>query len=124
MNEPAVTTFHALAEIIGKEAALNLCEHYGGETLYIRKTTESDSTKAHWQTFYGETAQEKLHAHFGGQRCYIPKAPPELLASRNAGIVERLKNGESRDDIAREFHLTPRAVSGIYQNYMAAKEVA
>lgn len=121
MNQTVSTTFEALAEVIGKDAALNLCDHYGGETLYIRKTAESDTTKNHWQTFYGKDAQERLHRHFGGQRCYIPKAPPELLEARNGEIVARLKNGERRDAVAKAFRLTLRSVAQIFQNHLTHK---
>jgi len=120
MKKTEVTTFEALSEVIGKEGAINLCEQYGGITLYIRKTAESGpKLKEHWQTFYGKEAQDKLNQHFGGKRCYIPMAPPALLAVRNNEIVMRMDNGESRADLAKEFHLTPRAIALIYQNTIA-----
>ena len=121
MEKSGNTTYENLAEIIGKEAAINLCEHYGGSTLYFRKTIELDTTKKHWKSFFGEDAHAKLFNHFGGKRCYIPVAPPDVLSARNNEIVKRLKNGGNREAIAKEFCLTPRSVSGIYQKHMESR---
>ena len=115
MDNPDTTTFEALADVIGKAAAINLCQHYGGETLYIRKTMNYGADfKRHWETFYGKGVLSKISQLFGGERCYIPKAPPMILAARNRAIVERMDNGESRSALAKEFLLTPRAVAVIY----------
>lgn len=115
MDQPITTTFAELSEITGQAAALNLCEQLGGETIYIRKTADSsETTQAHFAAFCGPDAMDKLHARLGGKRCYIPKAPPELLAARNAEIVQRMKDGESVADVAATHQLTPRAVTGIF----------
>lgn len=120
MEKASPTTFYALSEVIGKEGAINLCEQYGGMTLYIRKTADSgQELKQHWQTFYGEDAADKLNQHFGGKRCYIPVAPPEILAARNNEIVKRMDSGETIFDLAKAYRLTPRSISGIYQNTIA-----
>lgn len=118
MTEPSsqpTTTFEGIASLIGQKAALNLCEQHGGETIYIRKNIESESTRQHFLTFFGEEGSAKLIEAFGGQRCYVPKAPPALLESRGKKIVSRRQAGESCADLARDYLLTPRYVALIYQ---------
>jgi len=112
------TTFESLAELIGKEGALSLSEQYGGETLYIRKSVVMDDGIRHpWLDFIGAGAAQRLIARLGGKRVYIPSAPPELLAERNAVIAERLQKGESANAVAEDFRLTPRRVSMILQHF-------
>lgn len=109
------TTFESLAELIGKAEALNLCEQYGGQTLYIRKTEPMpDGLANHWSEYFGPDAHTRLVERLGGQRVYIPIAPPELLLERNTAIFVRRRVGESAADIARDFQLTPRNVHNIY----------
>lgn len=110
------TTFESLAELIGKEGALALSEQYGGETLYIRKSVVmDDGIRRPWMDFVGVEAARRLIARLGGKRVYIPAAPPELLAERNAVIADRLRQGETATAIAEDFRLTPRCVSMIFQ---------
>lgn len=109
------TTFESLAELIGKAGALNLCEQYGGQTLYIRKTVAlGDGVLRHWAEHFGVDAWERIQARLGGQRVYIPFAPSDLLLERNTAIFVRRRAGESAEDIARDFKLTPRSVHDIY----------
>lgn len=109
------STFESLAELIGKAGALNLCEQYGGQTLYIRKSEAlTDGLARHWSEYFGPDAYERLVERLGGQRVYIPMAPPELLLERDTAIFVRRRAGESAVDIARDFQLTPRSVHNIY----------
>ena len=109
------TTFESLAELIGKAGTLNLCEQHGGETLYVRKSEASKEELAgHWSECLGPDVYERLCERLGGQRVYIPVAPPELIAERNTAIADRYQRGESAKDIARDFQLTPRSVHSIY----------
>lgn len=112
------TTFASLAELIGKEGALTLCENYGGETLYIRKSISlDDGPRHHWAELFGQTAWERLNKRLSGRRVYVPAAPPELLAERNAAIVARLNGGEAIATIASDFKLTQRRVYAILQSH-------
>jgi DNA-binding NarL/FixJ family response regulator len=112
------TEFQHFADLIGEAGALNLCEQYGGVTLYIRKdhVLPNDLAK-HWTDFFGEEALEILSKNFGGKRIYIPCSPPGSIEKRNNVIVERLRSGESVADIARFFQLTQRSVHTIYGRY-------
>lgn len=113
------TNFESLAELIGKKGALNLCEQYGGLTLYIRKSLAlHDGINKHWSEYFGQEALALISERFGGQRIYIPNAPPELLQLRNATIVACLCNGKTAEEIAADFQLTPRAVRIIFGNRM------
>lgn len=105
------TLYEQLAEIIGKDGALNLCEQYGGQTIYIGKNLhQSTELKEHWETYFGGIAVEKLTERFGGRRVYIPCAPDFLLEQRNHVIWERLRQGDSPSEIARDYRLTERRV--------------
>lgn len=109
------TTFESMAEQIGRAGALNLCEQYGGQTLYIRKSGQlPEGLDRHWSEYFGPDAYERLAERLGGQRVYIPMAPPELVFERNTAIFVRVRAGESAEDIARDFQLTPRSVHKIY----------
>lgn len=106
------STFESLAELIGKEGALLLCEERGGETLYITKSIAiGDNVRRPWFEILGQSASERLNKHLGGKRVYIPMAPPELLAERNAAILQRFRQGESATVIARSLDLSPRSVN-------------
>jgi len=110
-----LTTFESLAALIGTDRALNLCEQYGGITIYLPKTTpQSGSLAEHWRDFFGPEAMDKLRANFGGERCYIPKAPPALQERRNDEIFRRATEGESLDVLAADFNITPRYAYVIY----------
>lgn len=107
--------FESLAELIGKSGALNLCEQYGGQTLYIRKSSAlPDALARHWSEYFGPDSYARLVERLGGQRVYIPMAPPELLIERDTDIFERRRAGGSAVEIARHFQLTPRSVNNIY----------
>lgn len=111
------TNFESLAELIGKEGALNLCEQYGGLTLYISKSlAQHEGINKHWAEYFGQDALSLISERFGGQRIYIPSAPPELLELRNSTIVASFCSGKTAEEIAADFQLTPRAVRIIFGN--------
>ncbi len=115
------TLFESLAELIGKEGALNLCEQYGGQTLYVRKSIAlHDGMNKHWAEYFGQEAFERINERFGGKRIYIPNAPADLLALRNATIVASLRNGKTPEEIAPDYLLTPRAVRLIFDRTVNA----
>ena len=108
------STFESLSELIGKAVALLLCEEYGGETLYIRKSIAiGDATLRPWHEIIGQSACERLNARLGGKRVYIPMAPAEMLADRNAAILQRLQQGESASAVARDINLSLRSINMI-----------
>lgn len=112
------TLYEQLAEIIGKDGALNLCEQYGGRTVYIGKNLlQSTELKSHWETFFCGAAMESMVDRFGGQRVYIPIAPPDLLELRNQAICERVSQGHSPADIAHDYRLTERRIRGIFSHH-------
>ena len=104
------TTFESLAELIGKDGALSLCEKYGGETLYVRK---SIALWHPWIQVFGQEAWEQVNKNLLGKRVYIPVAPPGMIAERNAAIMQCLSHGKSTADVASQFKLTARYVAMI-----------
>lgn len=109
------STFESLADLIGKAGALNLCEQYGGQTLYIRsKFSTSEALNNHWSEFFGKDAWARLNERLGGKRVYIPAAPEELIAERNTAIVARMDRGEPAAEIGLDFKLTERCIRSIY----------
>lgn len=112
------TTFESLAELIGKDGALSLCEKYGGETLYIRKSIALDDGVLHpWFQVFGQEASEQVNKKLLGQRVYIPMVPPGMLEERNAAIRQCLDQGMSTADVADKFKLTGRYVAMIASNF-------
>lgn len=108
------TTFESLAELIGKDGALSLCEKYGGETLYVRKSIAlGDGVWHPWIQVFGQEAWEQVNKNLLGKRVYIPVAPPGMIAERNAAIMQCLSHGKSTADVASQFKLTARYVAMI-----------
>lgn len=108
------STFATLADLIGKPAALSLCEQFGGETIYIRKSIAmDDGIWRPWRDIFGQDVSEKVLDTLAGKRVYIPVAPPAMLAERNAAIIQCLRHGKSVADVATEFKLTRRYITMI-----------
>lgn len=117
-----LTNFQKLCDAIGTGTALNLCEIVGGNTIYICKTMESESTWKFLVAVIGDEGAEKLLTNLGGKRVYVPKAPPELLSIRNAEIVKRMRDGENCEVLALAYSLTPRRIVGIVNDAIQAGE--
>lgn len=113
--------FDTLAELIGKEEALIMCEMIGGQTLYIpKKISLHDDIRKVWVEYLGDEAFDRVCEHFGGQRIYVPAAPAELIELRNATIVGRARSGDQIATIAADFHITERAVRNIFNRIVNA----
>ena len=112
------STFESLAELIGRAGALNLCEQYGGTTLYVKKTqNDNEGLRKHWAEYFGPDALNTIAEKLGGKRVYIPAAPPEFLAERSVAIFTRMNDGHEVAAIARDFQLTDRSVRLIYARH-------
>lgn len=119
------TAFDDLVALIGSAGALNLCEQYGGQTLYIRKDgVLPDGLADHWSTHFGPEAYGKIVERMGGQRVYIPVAPKEALDNRNEIIYHLRRAGVPTAKIASDVRLTPRAVHGIVSRFAQRQEPA
>lgn len=115
------TTFEELSSLLGEVGALNLCDMFGGETIYIRKNFDSESTRRHFETFFGAESVRLLADKFGGKRCYIPKVNPVLLERRNREIVSLRANGATCAQLADAYLLTPRRIAMICQQAYSKK---
>ena len=63
------STFATLADLIGKPAALSLCEQFGGETIYIRKSIAlDDGIWRPWGDTFGQDVAEKVLETLAGKR--------------------------------------------------------
>lgn len=119
------TTFESLVDLIGSAGALNLCEQYGGQTLYIRKDGElPEGTAKHWADHFGPEAYGRIVEHLGGQRVYIPVAPKQALDNRNEIIYHLRKAGVSTAKIAEDCRLTPRTIHGIVSRFAQSNQPA
>ena len=119
------TTFESLVSLIGMAGALNLCEQYGGQTLYIRKDGELlEGTAKHWADHFGPEAYGRIVEHLGGQRVYIPVAPRQALDNRNKMICHLRKTGVPTANIAEYYRLTPRTIHGIVSRFAQSNQPA
>ena len=94
----------ALVDLIGEEAAIRLCQEYGGLRIYITKRPESSKLVP----TIGGVAAESLCAAFGGEEIMLPSLirRPHIKEK----IIVMLEAGASLSMVARECNCTQRYV--------------
>lgn len=99
-----------LVDLIGEDAAIRLCQEYGGLCVYITKRPETSKLVP----TIGHVAAESLCAAFGGEEIMLPALirRPQIKEK----IVVLLRAGVSYAEIARECRCSYRHVAGIAGN--------
>ena len=104
-------TIDQIAEVIGRDAAMTLCQALGGVSWYIPHKPGPDHQIAR---IIGQRAWKGLCAAFGGTRLSLPRGD---RAWRRQRAVELLKAGKrSVREIALECGTTERNVSRLRAN--------
>lgn len=106
---------------LGEVDALRVMEAIGGATWEIPVAGKVNLCRRLLVECVGPRLADKLTAHYGGSRVYIPCARTAGKADRNARIVERyraeLAAGSGRvyavAVVALEFDMTSSAINGI-----------
>lgn len=96
-----------LVAIVGEDAAIALCQEYGGLCVYVTKRPE----RSKLVPVIGHVAAESLCAAFGGEEIMLPALirRPQIKEK----IIVLLKAGVSYAEIARECRCSYRHVAGI-----------
>lgn len=106
-----------LETILGVDAAKKLmcAKGIAGCSITIPLGRKGRSSKTHdlLVNTVGEEAKEKIIAHFGGERIYIPRDHFGQIASRNRQIVLSYEKGNSVCDIAADFGMSDRHIREI-----------
>lgn len=96
-------TAHALIEVIGLQATIDLVAVHGGNDIKVPAVVDGDSQA--WamleETIGREAAAKLVNSHFKDTPVYVPMCTAALRAERNRDIVRRLETGEEFDAVRR-----------------------
>jgi hypothetical protein len=96
-------TAHALIEVIGLQATIDLVAAHGGNDVKVPALV--DGTSRAWamleETIGREAATKLVNSHFKDTPVYVPMCAAALRAERNRDIVRRLGTGEEFDAVRR-----------------------
>ncbi len=99
-----------LADVVGLAPALNICQRWGGEALYVPvKVRRFDPLVL---VLGLETAQRLVKA-FGGERLQLPGEVQSLLDLRNRSILHDHRSGMSNQQIGSRYGLSRQSVTYI-----------
>jgi hypothetical protein len=99
------TQFAEIAEVIGEDATLRLCEHFGGVRFYVPRHIAPNNAIA---VIIGRTAADRLAEYFHGTNIDLPKA---YLGRQR--VVELKDQGYNAREIALATGYTDRHVRHI-----------
>jgi hypothetical protein len=88
MTEPAKTEIDLVAECIGFRAALIICAHHGGRTLYV---PDKPSTSHRLAREIGYRPLQRLCDVFGSQSINVPNIEPAVSRCEAQQIAVNLR---------------------------------
>lgn len=94
-----------LAQLIGEDATINLCEAYPGLTLYIPATPSKAIIAA-----IGETAAILLCQHHSGVSISLPRLTAARAINRHNAVKADRANGLSASQLARKYNYCLRSI--------------
>ena len=95
---------------IGLEAVLKLAEHYGGTQIFPPKKVHDGHPLAQ---AIGLPAAQYIAGYWGGDYLYVPNLAGVKKKIRNAEIVRRYDQGESKRKLALAFQVTSKTIQNI-----------
>lgn len=101
-----------IAEVAGVEAAITICDRYGGNRVYIPRIAPDH----HWLVHcVGRVAADAICAHFaspsGGIELELPTGARLNRTQRRAKLEKLIAEGYSSTEITRRLGVTRRCVS-------------
>lgn len=107
-----------LADVVGLAPALDICQRWGGEALYVPvKVRRFDPLVL---VLGLETAQRLVKA-FGGERLQLPGEVQSLLDLRNRSILHDHRSGMSNQQIGIRYGLSRQSVTYILRRMGAPR---
>src|SRR5437868_3754156 len=101
-------TAHALIEVIGLQATIDMVAAHGGNDIKVPAVV--DGTSRAWalleETVGRDAATKLVNSHFQDTPVYVPMCAAALRAERNRDIVRRLETGEEFDSVRRRHRVS------------------
>ena len=121
-------TARVLAEVIGPQATLALSErlyqrrHISASAGLLNLSIPKTIARSHWiMETLGLSKSKMLSKEFGGEKLPLCRCRNIERSKRNAQIIAEKESGKSVEDIAKEFHLTTKAVVFILDPVLAER---
>ncbi|MCX7691778.1 MAG: hypothetical protein N2055_00050 [Tepidimonas taiwanensis] len=112
-----------LAEYLGDAVAESLRVHFGGTQLRVPRRRVGKAWDALVRCL-GETAAAEMADTFGGEVLYIPRNAADERLARRAQVAQRLAQGQTYAQIARELvflvRYTERGLRKLMEKYPAS----
>ncbi len=99
-----------LADVVGLAPALNICQRWGGEALYVPVKVQRFDPLA---LVLGLETAQLLATTFGGQVLQLPTEVNSLLDLRNRSILHDHRSGMSNQQIGIRYGLSRQSVTYI-----------
>ncbi|GAB0055728.1 hypothetical protein SIID45300_00023 [Candidatus Magnetaquicoccaceae bacterium FCR-1] len=115
LKEDLPGSLEEIAEVIGREGALQLVHACGGTRIFVPRKLRVQHKLV---TLLGFEQARKLSSHFGGETLTVVRAAELLRRRRNREIIRRYDAGDGVRQLARENALTERQIYAILSTSM------
>lgn len=117
------TRMEDIAEAVGGDIVVELIRCFAGHELHIPRKAK-DGHRLH--VALGQTNASALCEYMGGETVRIPsrygsRTVNRITAARDALVVQRIKGGDLRSDIAYDYGITVRTVYNINAAFKLAE---
>jgi hypothetical protein len=107
----ALTPFaREVADVIGLEAALQLCRHFGGTRIYVARSGVGQGFERA-ASVAGKGAALALAARMGSRHLEFPTLHRLALAVRNRVLLAEFDAGVTKDELVDRYRMTRRHVT-------------
>ncbi|MBF0192871.1 MAG: hypothetical protein HQL99_17295 [Magnetococcales bacterium] len=110
LEEDLPSSLEEIAEVIGREGALQLVNACGGTRIFVPRKLRVQHKLV---TMLGFEQARRLSHHFGGETLTVVRAAELLRRTRNREIVRRYDAGAGVRQLARDNALTERQIYAI-----------
>ncbi|MBF0270880.1 MAG: hypothetical protein HQL98_02230 [Magnetococcales bacterium] len=110
LKEDLPGSLEEIAEVIGREGALQLVNACGGTRIFVPRKLRVQHKLV---TMLGFEQARRLSHHFGGETLTVVRAAELLRRTRNREIVRRYDAGTGVRQLARDNALTERQIYAI-----------
>lgn len=115
-------TLDQLNERIGEAGALRLIRHFGGRRLYVPLRI---ADRHPIRLSLGNVIADKLEIEYGGLWIDpVPRDDVALRDDRDDEILRQIKAGDSAQEVARRFGLSPRSIQRIVKSKLDERREA
>ena len=98
-----------LVDLLGESEAYKFVCAYGGQTKYIPR----DPSRSHLRHLLSDEGLRRLAHAMGGIEVEVPMLVHFERQRRNHQIIDALKRGQSRNQVAQQYGLSVRQIANI-----------